>query len=66
MPESVFDSRIEDLVRREWKVSKEEGDSARPRSLPGSLYASECECQRGGTITSARSTVIAAEVVVSH
>ena len=36
-------SRIEDLVRREWcwKGSKEEGDSARPRSLPGSLYASE-------------------------
>ena len=43
-------SRIEDLVRREWcwKGSKEEGDSARPRSLPGSLYASECECQRVG------------------
>ena len=50
MPQSVFDSRIEDLVRREccWKGSKEEGDSAGPRSLPGSLYASECECQRVG------------------
>ena len=42
-------SRIEDLVRWEWcwKVSKEERDSAGPRSLPGSLYASEGECQRG-------------------
>ena len=51
-------SRIEDLVRREWrwKGRKEEGDSARPRSLPGSLYASECGWQRVGEQQEGNST----------